>query len=46
MGTRKRINLINAKIRKAAKITRDKNRVKRIAKGKTAGQLLAEKLVA
>lgn len=35
-----------AKLRLSAKIRRDKNRLKRIAKGKTAGQLLAEKMTA
>jgi len=46
MGRRKRKNKLMAVIRKFAKINRDKKRLKRVAKGKTAGQLLAEKMAA
>lgn len=44
MGRRKVNNQILAKLRKVAKERRDKNRLKREAKGKTAGQKLAEKM--
>ncbi len=44
MGTRKVNNKLMAKLRLSAKIRRDKSFLKRLAKGKTAGQLLAEKM--
>jgi hypothetical protein len=46
MGKRKVNNKLMAKLRLSAKIRRDKKRRKREAKGKTPGQLLADKMVA
>lgn len=44
MGMRKKINAIVAKQRKAAKIRRDKNKIKRAEKPATAGQTLHAKM--
>lgn len=42
MGKRKKGNIQFAAKSKIAKVTRDKNKLKRIKKGKTAGQKLAD----
>jgi hypothetical protein len=44
MGTRKKINAIVAKERLAAKIHRDKNKIKRAAAAATPGQILHAKM--
>jgi hypothetical protein len=44
MGRRKAYNIIRKGHRDVAKEKRDKSHLKRIAKGKTAGQKLADKM--
>ena len=44
MGFRKKMNAINKKLREKAKVKRDKNKLKRAAAPKTAGQKLHDKM--